>query len=344
MEHLFQAIDEREPGSKWRNRFDTTWPHYRKWFLREGNEARPTYLACRRALKRYMPDLLGTYDVLVEQAGGGDMAARFLSLYRPTPYLTGCSQAVWTRGRDRFLIRNYDYMPRLWEGVLLRSRWNGRDVMAMTDCLWGVLDGMSEAGLAVSLSFGGRKVVGDGFGIPIVLRYVLEFCDTTAEAVRVLRHVPSHMAYNVTVLDRYGTFKTVHVSPDRPAEITNYRVATNHQRWIEWNEYVKATRSVEREAFLQDRLSDHTEHADQFVQRFLAPPLHSRRRRSGWGTLYTVAYHPEALRVDVLWPNAHTTESFAAFHETELVVHYPAVEREVPSPPAADIHETERAG
>ena len=46
---------------------------------------------------------------------------------------------------------------------------------------------MNDAGLAVSLTFGGRPQVGDGFGIPLVIRYVLEVCETIEEAVRVLR-------------------------------------------------------------------------------------------------------------------------------------------------------------
>ena len=54
--------------------------------------------------------------------------------------------------------------------------------------------GINDAGLALSLTFGGRNVVGDGFAISIVLRYILEFCATAAEAAEVLSRVPVHMA------------------------------------------------------------------------------------------------------------------------------------------------------
>ena len=60
----------------------------------------------------------------------------------------------------------------------------------MSDCLWGLLDGMNDAGLAVSLTFGGRRVLGDGFGIPIVVRYLLETCDDVAEAREALARLP----------------------------------------------------------------------------------------------------------------------------------------------------------
>ena len=72
------------------------------------------------------------------------------------------------------------------------------------DCLWGLLDGLNEDGLAASLTFGGSREVGTGFGISIVMRYLLETCTTVAEALSVLDRVPVHMAYNVTVLDAAG--------------------------------------------------------------------------------------------------------------------------------------------
>ena len=59
----------------------------------------------------------------------------------------------------------------------------------MSDCLWGLLDGMNDAGLAVSLTYGGRRVLGHGFGIPLVLRYLLETCDNVRDASRVLKRL-----------------------------------------------------------------------------------------------------------------------------------------------------------
>ena len=61
----------------------------------------------------------------------------------------------------------------------------------MSDCLWGLLDGMNDRGLAVSLTFGGRPDVGDGFAIPLVVRYVLETCDDVARPARCSRASPS---------------------------------------------------------------------------------------------------------------------------------------------------------
>ena len=68
----------------------------------------------------------------------------------------------------------------------------------MSDCLWGLLDGVNDAGLAASLTFGGRPAVGDGFGIPLVMRYVLEVCDDVEAACGVLSQIPVHAVQNVT--------------------------------------------------------------------------------------------------------------------------------------------------
>ena len=314
MELEFEAIAEREAGPKWQALFERHWPAYQNWFWSEGDAERPTYLASLRMLRQYMPDLVPTYERLVELAGGGDAAARFLSLYRPPPYLSGCSQAVWL-GDEPFLIRNYDYSPRLCEGTVLCSCWNGRRVMAMVDCLWGAVDGMNDAGLVVSLTFGGRRVVGDGFGVPVILRYILEFCETANEAAAVLARVPTHMSYNVTVLDRSGTFRTAFLSPDRRAEIRPLPVATNHQGRVEWHAHARATASLERERYLFFRLADSDETAQDLIDAFQRPPLYSTGYHKGFGTLYTAIYWPWQGRMELRWPEQSWAQSFDAFEE-----------------------------
>ncbi len=321
MKLTFEAIAEDEPGPRWQAHFEKHWSAYREWFLSEGDEARPSYRASVRRLREFMPELLPLYERLSELAGGGDVAARFLSLFRPPPYLSGCSQAVWP-GDQHLLVRNYDYAPSLCEGTMLSTAWTGRRVIAMSDCLWGVLDGMNDAGLVVSLTFGGRRVIGDGFGVPLVLRYILEFCERTEEAADVLARVPTHMAYNVTVLDATGSFRTAFLSPDRPAEIRQFPIATNHQGRIEWHQHARATASLERERFLFFRLADTEETAEGMVESFLSPPLYSYGYKRGFGTLYTAVYRPDPGEVDYRWPDHTWRQSFEHFTEGTRVVNF----------------------
>ncbi len=297
----FELISERSPGPLWQALFERHWPAYRKWFVRDGLSARQTYWAGLKALRRYMPELEPTYEKLVELAGGGDVHARFLSFFGPPPYLAGCSQAV-KPGGEPMLVRNYDYAAALCDAVILQTHWNKQWVIGMSDGMFGLLDGINESGLAVSLTFGGRTIVGDGFGVPLIIRYVLEFCRTAAEAEAVFKRVPCHMSYNVTVVDKKGKYLTAHLSPDHGAVITDAPVATNHQDRVEWHQHARATATVERERFLLQRLTLHDEPADRFIAAFMRPPLYSTAFERGFGTLYTSVYWPKRGIAEYRWP------------------------------------------
>ena len=322
---LWRAIHEDLPGPKWAGLFAEYWSEYQRWWLKEGNAARPSYLECRRAIQHHMPEIVPLYDDLCELAGGGDQAARFLSFYCPPPYLSGCSQAIWT-GKEPVLVRNYDYNPRAFDSLLLRTGWQGRKVIGTTDGLWGLVDGMNDAGLAISLTFGGRRVVGTGFGVPLILRYVLQTCTTTEEAGEALARLPTHMSYNVTVLDRKRNYLTAMMAPDRPAIITHAAVATNHQENIEWVSHARATATVERERYLLQRLSLHREPLEKFVGAFMRPPLYSTAFRAGFGTLYTAIYRPRKGVMEVRWPGTTWTQSFETFQEGSRQVDIPGTE------------------
>jgi predicted choloylglycine hydrolase len=321
MRLCFSALDDRD-GQTWSNLFARLWPAYRTWYMREGEAARPTYVECRAALRSHMPELVSTWERLVDLAGGGDLAAGFLTLYSPPAYLTGCSQAIWP-GEEPLLVRNYDYSPAAFDGVALRTCWNGRDVLGTSDCLVGLVDGVNEAGLAVSLTFGGRRIVGTGFGLPIVLRYILETCTTTAEAARILLRVPVHMAYNVTVIDKRRNHVTAYLGPDRKAEITNATVVTNHQNRVEWAQHARATSTVERERFLLSRLTLHEEPDSVFVGAFLKPPLYSLAFDQGFGTLYTAAIRPCRQSIDYRWPGSNLMLSIPSFNEEFRTIEIP---------------------
>jgi len=321
MQLTFAAVDETRAGATFAAIFRRAWPQYRRWWLRDGEEARPSYLACRRAIASHMPEMLATWERLCELAGGGDLESRFLSLYCPPPYLTACSQAVWP-GPEPLLVRNYDYDPRAFDALVLRTQWGRRAVMGMSDCLTGLLDGVNDAGLAVSLTFGGQRIVGEGFGIPIVLRYVLETCETASQAGKVLARIPSHMAYNVTALDASGERVTVMIAPGRDAVITNAPVATNHQATVEWRTHARATASVERERFLLRRLTLHPEPADRFVSAFLRPPLYSTAFERGFGTLYTAEFWPARRSMTLHWPDDSWTLNLDKFIKGQRTVDY----------------------
>ena len=300
----FVGLDEERPGPRWSALYAETWDAYRAWWLRQGAESRPDRATAEAALRDHMPELVATHGELVRLAGDDDLAAAMLTLWNPPPFIVACSQVVTADfgSGQPVLLRNYDYDPRLFEATVVRSRLRERRVLGTGDCLWGLVDGVSEAGLAVSLTFGGRREIGEGFGIPLVIRYLLEVADDIDEAVAVLQRLPHQLSYNVTICDALGDVVTVMIAPDRPALVSDRRVVTNHPEIVEWLEHARWVRSVERLNQLERLLVEGAD-AAELTEQMLQPPLLARNWDEGFATLYTAAYRPAAGRLDYHWPD-----------------------------------------
>lgn len=316
----FHAIRDEGDGAALAPLFKARWPSYLRWYLGEGDRARPTYAECARQMKAHMPELVPAWERLSarltahvgKDAGGGDLVARFLSLWNPPAFISGCTQAIWTRDRPA-LIRNYDYPPDLTDATLLHARFTETATLAMSDCLWGALDGINEHGLCVSLAFGGRRSKGDGFGIALVLRYILETCATAAQALKVLQRVPVHLPYNLAILDRAGDWRTVFISPDRAPEVRREPYSANRQDSTAWPEDDRVADTVRREALLENVMANPAETRERLLERFTEKPIYRPVKPGDWGTLYTACYQPEARSVELRWPNASWSQSITAF-------------------------------
>ncbi len=303
----FRAIAEPDPGPRMREVFDAHWPAYDRWMSKRAPGG-PSPAECEAQLRVHMPELVPIYEQLREVVGGDDRRSRFLTQYAPTPLIRGCSQAVCSTNEGTFLVRNYDHAPHLCDGIILATRWGGVGVHALTDCLWGALDGVNEAGLAVALAFGGRKVVGLGFSASLLTRYLLQTCETVADARRALVRLPVYMSYNFALVDRLGDRATVFTAPDRAASFSIDPISTNHQLGVEWPEYARFTHSVERRACLA-HLVEHGTDLNDCINAFLSPPLFRHEYRKASGTLYTVAYNPGSMDVALYWHGASVVVS-----------------------------------
>ncbi len=269
-------------------------------------------------LRAHMPELVPAYERVVELAGGGDLAARMLSLYKPPPYLAACSQGAWTRDGVPMLVRNYDYAPSRMEGVIWSTRLLDRRVLGMSDCLWGLLDGMNDAGLAVSLTFGGRRALGDGFGIPLVVRYLLEVCETVAEA----RETLARLAVQPVPQPHDRRSRPVTCSPptSRPtASRSSGRSRPPRTTRASWSGRSRRERPARSNASssIVRLLEEPDLTAEGFCDAFMQAPLFSTSYASGFGTLYTAAYRAAEGVVDYRWPSFVWRLGFEAFTEEE---------------------------
>jgi predicted choloylglycine hydrolase len=312
------GIREPQPGPRWQALFAATWPAYRAWYLQDGDDARPDLDVARAQLERHMPELVSTWEAMVALTGHDDVAARLLTMWDAPAFAPGCSQAARADG-DPIMVRNYDYSPDLFEWVVYSSEFTTRKVIGTGDCLWGLLDGMNDDGLVISLTHGGRQSSAPGFAIPLVVRYLLEVAGTVDEARIVLDRLPVAASYNLTMMDATGVVVTAFVSPGNDPEYSESAVATNHRgRVPERPEHARALRSVERQDHLLELMAEPVE-PESLTAAFLEPPLYNQRYAQGFGTVYTAVYRPRRQELTYAWPGESFTRTFDSPDENVTV-------------------------
>lgn len=276
-------------------------PAFRAWFSRP--DARPRASLARSSLEldAHMPELSNLWaELRGALAGDDDLLATFLTCWDPPAITHNCSSVI-IPGKDPMLARNYDYDPSLIDGVVIDSSWLGRRVLGTADQVWGLLDGVNDAGLAVGFTYGGRPEVGEGFGIPLVIRYLLQTCDDVCGAINTLQRLPIHVSYNISVVDASGDHATVFVRPTGKPMVTRDLVTTNHQEHVHWPEHAARFTSVER----ADRLTNVVQagaNAETVVEAMLQDPVRVSRFGEGFGTIYTAVYRPTSRAVSYRWP------------------------------------------
>ncbi|MFD5874845.1 C45 family autoproteolytic acyltransferase/hydolase [Streptomyces sp. NPDC060322] len=295
----FRALDIRDgTDGRWASHTQALWPHAGDWFSEEARTPEAAKKA-RALFETHMPELVPVIDRLAGELDRPD-GATFLTHAALRPFFSGCTQI----GGDGTLLRNYDFSPDACEGTIVSSRFL-RPVIGMQEAGWGLLDGMNDAGLAVSLTFGGRFVHGPGFAVLIVLRYLLETCTTVEQAVARLRSIPVSIPQNITLVDSEQVM-TVFVGPDIPLTVTPDACAANHQQ-------APVPEEQERFSRTQERLRAVRAAGVGDVAAMLRPPLYQYSYDEGLGTMYTAAYRPGEGRVTYLWPGESWEQSFAAF-------------------------------
>ena len=301
---IFKSRKIKQNSDGFESIFKEYWPAYRAWYQsKKAADVNSSALKlAEKQLHHHLPEIEPIYHQLRNITNDDPVAAQFLTGYQPPAYLVNCSQAVLI-DEQPLLIRNYDLSPDLSENMVSQTHWLGQKVMGTNECLWGLDDGINQSGLVASLTFGGSQEVGSGFGVPFIMRYLLQTCENVREAIEVLKRVPSHMAYNITLLDRHADFATVMIAPNKAAIVTRERCITNHQGKVTWPEQAAFSRTQERKRYLDKVLDKRSSvNQQQLLDAFLTPPLHSTQYRQQFGTVYTAIYKPEAGTLSYHWP------------------------------------------
>lgn len=145
--------------------------------------------------------------------------------YRLEYVKSGCSILTG----NHFLIRNYDYHPKTYEGryIVYQPTDQGYAMIGPSQRGTGRMDGMNEKGLAMGYNFMNRKQPGDGFICCMIGRLILESCATVLEAVEMLKEIPHRHSFSYVVYDRSGETYIVETSPRR-VQVRQANACTNH--------------------------------------------------------------------------------------------------------------------
>lgn len=315
----FWLVDDPAGTFRLESFFESYWTAYRRWMARAPDIVLRTRLA---KLTEHMPELVQLFEQLHARFGGSDEVGRFLTLYRPPRVVRACTQLVLQGCAGPVLLRSYDHAPQLMDGIVLRADWGGVGTLAMTDCLWGALDGINDRGLAIALAFGGRNTVGHGFAPSLICRYVLQTCSTVGQARAVLARLPVYMPYTFVVLDGAGDFVTAFLSPDKEAAFVTRRASANHQGGIDWPQYAGFVQTVERQA-AAEALLEGPSSLEQARRAFLSPPVWRTNYEKASGTLYVAEYAPAAKTLDLHWPGHTEHIGFATGFDRRFTVSLP---------------------
>ncbi|RLQ93785.1 C45 family autoproteolytic acyltransferase/hydolase [Falsibacillus albus] len=212
--------------------------------------------------------------------------------YRLDYVKSGCS--IFT-GED-YLIRNYDYHPKTYEGryVLFQPTDQGYAIIGPSQRVTGRMDGMNEKGLAVGYNFMHRKNPGDGFICCMIGRLILESCANVQEAVEMLKEIPHRHSFSYVVFDRSGETYVVETSP-RKVAVRQSQACTNHFELLTEENRNHLVDSKRRLEAMQENGA--SEASDAFRM------MNDRNKGvfsdlySSWaGTIHTSAYFPNELR------------------------------------------------
>jgi predicted choloylglycine hydrolase len=198
-------------------------------------EALTLGMKCEAEVKDIFPEVLDEVRGFAEaiKEPYETLAAFILTVGYRKPM--ACSAFASATNSTIIFGRNYDFFYRFakyCESYLTRPK-GAYASIGNTDIFVGREDGVNEKGLAVSIHYVAAQLGAPGINFPIAVRFMLDKCANTAEAVNFLTHEKFLTANNYLIADRSGDLAVVEASPAKvrvrrsePGE--PFIAATNH--------------------------------------------------------------------------------------------------------------------
>lgn len=215
--------------------------------------------------------------------------------YRLENMPSGCS--IFTT--NDYMIRNYDYHPKTYEGryTIFQPSDRGYAVIGPSQRITGRMDGMNEMGLSMGYNFMHRKKPGDGFICNMIGRIVLESCANVEEALCLLKEIPHRHSFSYVLLDPAGETFIVEATP-RKVKIRQSNVCTNHFELQKDENRYHLQDSYERlDAMKRQEHNVHDAYQAFRMMNDTDKGVFSSQYKNWSGTIHTSAYFPKEMKV-----------------------------------------------
>ncbi len=190
---------------------------------------------CLPIYEKYYPEILEEIKGLAmgQNSSYEDFYTFLLSMYC-FEFNNHCT-CIAIKDKDNLIFeRNSDFLVSL-EKLYMNVLYNLDNAYAFngnTTAFIEMEDGINEYGLAVGLTFIYPTIVKAGFNAGMLVRYLLEKCKTTDEALSLLKNIPIASQQTLTIADRTGNIVVVECNCEkieiiRPAKDDNFVTATN---------------------------------------------------------------------------------------------------------------------
>ncbi|MFC4620332.1 C45 family autoproteolytic acyltransferase/hydrolase [Camelliibacillus cellulosilyticus] len=196
-----------------------------------------------------------------------------------------------------YLVRNYDYHPKTYEGryIFYQPTDHGYATIGPSQRVTGRMDGINEKGLAMGYTFINRKAPGDGFICCMIGRLILESCATVTDAVVMLKEIPHRHSFSYVVHDKSDETYIVEASP-RGVHIRQSAFCTNHFEAMTEENRRHLVDSKRRNARMEEERENVTNASAAFrLLNDRNKGVFSELYGSWAGTIHTTAYLPQSM-------------------------------------------------
>lgn len=200
---------------------------------------------CLPIYKKYYPEILEEIKGIAEgqKISYEDLYTFLLSMYC-FEFDNHCTCFAFKDSDNIIFGRNSDFLVEL-EKLYMNCLYNLDNSYAFngnTTAFVQMEDGINEFGLAIGLTFIYTEIRQAGFNAGMIVRYLLEKCKTTQEAILKLKELPIASAQTLTIIDRTGDMVVIECNPKnieiiRPNEDENFVATANNFNSLKMREY-----------------------------------------------------------------------------------------------------------